>query len=697
MLDLPEEYSLVVAEKPDAAARITTALGRNSTKVERCPEYSICLGKTNYVIVPASGHIFSLAPAYPKRDVYPVLDLRWVPLSEVDKKRKDVDRRIRAFKSLSRHASRFIIACDYDTEGDTIGYNIIKYACGFGRVEAFRAKFSTLTDDELARSFSELVWQTRWPMAEAGRTRHFLDFVWGINLSRVLTYGFLDSGGSYVTLSIGRVQGPTLRYVHQREVEIRCHVPVPYWHATAGVDADGHHFHAGYSIQRIGTQAQAIAVKREVEGNKGIVSEASTNLFTIPPPLPFNLGDLQHEAYRVLGLSPSQTLAIAERLYLQAALSYPRTSSQQIPSSIGYARILEALSRQDAFRSAALPLLEGKLSPVQGQESDPAHPAIFPTGEPPSNLDSRERRVYELVVRRFMASFSTVEVKERRQLRVICGRHSFHASTVTTKTPGWSAIYAHASEKRAPTLPFIADGVEVEFINVDIMETFESPPPRLNQNSLLEQMERDNIGTKATRAETISTLIERGYVFGESLELSDLGFAVVNTMSKYSPSILSTEMTRSIEDKLERVEEGVVDSETAAIDGANQLISCLRLIDKGMTDVGTVISRATRNTAKPGADLGTCPRCHEGHLLMIRSRKTGKRFVGCSNYKGGCKRFCAAPSKGDNQGHQVHLQDMRMAHRSCLHNLWQKALAALHQSDLPFQRHLRPRRGTKEV
>ena len=644
MPELPREYALVVAEKPDVARRIAAAIGGD--QVETNSEYILCRGKTNYVIVSAVGHLFSLAPAYPRRDIYPVLDLHWVPLSHVDKKRKDIDWRIKAFRSLSKRASRLIIACDYDLEGDTIGYNILKHACGADTVKAFRAKFSTLTNDELTKSFSELKWQEKWPMAEAGRTRHFLDFVWGVNLSRVLTDSLLIAGGRYATLSIGRVQGPALNYIHERENEIRTHVPVPYWRARASIGAGGDRFSADYTNHRIEVEAEAKVVKQEVEGRKGIVVEATKQPFATPPPPPFNLGDLQHEAYRILGLAPSQTLSVAEKLYLKAAISYPRTSSQQIPSTIKYGRILDVLSRQDDFKSFMTSLMGGELSPVQGQKSDPAHPALYPTGEPLRDTDAKERRLYNLITRRFLSAFAKSMIKERHSLKIVCGKHEFRASTTSTTSPGWSAIYNYNDDKEAQRLPPLKVMEVVTFVSVNVSQSYDALPPRYNQSTLLERMEKDEIGTKATRAEIISTLLDRGYILGSSLELSELGFAVVEAASRYSPSILSIEMTRSIERKLESVEAATLNSDEVTLEAVDQLLSCLSRFEDNLMRVGSEIRLAATQTAKAKDTLGGCPVCHEGQLILIRSRKSGKRFVGCSNYPKGCKASAPLPQRG---------------------------------------------------
>jgi DNA topoisomerase-1 len=646
MSELPTDYSLIIAEKPDAARRIAAALGGGSETPIDGLGIIARHGGDSFVIIPAAGHLFSLVPAYSRRDIYPVLDLRWAPLSVTDKRRKDVDRRISSFRSVASHASRTIVACDYDIEGDTIGYNIIKHACHIKHVKAFRAKFSTLTQEDLLASFSDLKSQEEWPLAEAGRTRHFLDFVWGVNLSRALTRSITKAGGRYVTLSIGRVQGPALNYIYERELEVRTHVPIPYWHAQAMVDAEGHELRADYAASRVQIYEEAKLIKSEVEGRQGVVIEAKRRTLIIPPPPPFNLSDLQHEAFRILHFTPMQTLSMAEGLYLRAAVSYPRTSSQQIPPSISYDDILRLLSKQEAYR----PLIESKLhdrrSPSQGEKSDSAHPAIFPTGEPPVGLNSEERSLYDLIVRRFLSAFGEDSIQVRQSLLMSCGRHSFSSSVTSTTSDGWTEIYGHATDSRHTELPSLKVGDPVKFLHVDINQRYESSPPRFNQNTLLERMERDEIGTKATRADIISTLIERGYVSDESMELSALGFAVVEAMAASAPAILSIQMTKSIEEDLRRIETGELDPRLVAAASVNKLLSSLEKIDANLDDLSQILSSSNAQTAKSRLALGGCPLCHQGELVIIRSRKSGKRFVGCSNYSGGCRASAPLPQKG---------------------------------------------------
>lgn len=288
----------------------------------------------------------------------------------------------------------------------------------------------------------------------------------------------------------------------------------------------------------------------------------------------------------------------------------------------------------------------GRISPIQGQKSDPAHPAIYPTGEPTHDTDTKEGRLYDLIVRRFLSTFAKGMIKERYSLKIVCGKHEFRASATKTTSPGWSAIYNYSDDREAQSLPSLKVRDAVTFVSLDVVESFDNPPSRYNQSTLLERMEKDEIGTKATRAEVISTLLDRDYVSGNSLELSELGFAIVEAASKYSPSILSVEMTRSIERRLESVESATLDSDVVTLEAVDQLLSSLSLFEDNLASVGSEIRLAATQTAKAKAALGDCPICHDGQLIMIRSRKSGKRFVGCSNYLNGCKASAPLPQKG---------------------------------------------------
>jgi len=648
---LGEGYTLIVCEKPDAARRISESLAE--TRVERMQvEGTEVLrfkrGGEEFVVGSALGHIYGVSDPFGERGIYPVFDVEWYPGNVLEGRLSFAKGRIiESFRKLSLGAVRFINACDYDLEGETIGFNILRYACGGKEREALRARFSTMTKEDLLQAFQNARSPSSNGLAVAGRTRHAIDFIWGVNLSRALFEAAQRVGSAYKNLSIGRVQGPTLSYVVDREVEIRTFVPEPFWAIKGVFQVGGVEFEARYAVERLLRKADAERIEEGCRGRGGIVSKASRGLFEETPPTPFNTGDLQREAYRVFGYAPTRTLQIAERLYLDALVSYPRTSSQKLPPSIGYAKIFEGLGRMEEYSGEADELRRGALHPKEGSKYDTAHPAVYPTGERPRRaLSSWEARLLDLVIRRFMATFAPNAVRARASVIIKVGEFEFKASGRRTVKEGWLRYYGRYSGREEKFLPTLKKSDEVGVVSIESTEEFTTRPPRYNQSSLLERMERENLGTKATRAEIISTLISRGYIVGEQMMATDLGFAVVETMRACSPAVASTRLTREIEEKLREIESGGEDASTLLGQTIRVLSDNLVAIASNEESIGLEMSGAISSAIAAQYILGPCPVCKTGKLKVVRSRKTRKRFVGCTNYPGACDASAPLPQRG---------------------------------------------------
>ena len=639
-------YTLVVCEKPDAARRIAHALGSaKETKPLGLSVFDVTRDGSRYVITSAIGHLYGISDVTASRSVYPVLDLEWAPLP----KNARAARAIKVISQLAQKASSFVHACDYDQEGEVIGHSILEYACGGAYGKSRRAKFSTLTDEEIQESFLSLAAPSAG-LAEAGRSRHMLDFLYGINLSRALSRSFTVTKGGYQNLSIGRVQGPTLAFAVEREFEIRLHVPDPYWTISA-ILAKGEKFSAQYSKPRIDTLSEARAVLDGSSGKDAVVADYQSRKVALRPPTPFNIGDLQREAYRVLRISPGYTLAIAEKLYLQALISYPRTSSQKLPASIGYSKIISALSGIGSYGGLASMLLSrSRLIPNEGKTSDPAHPAIYPTGVPPrSKLGGLEFKVYDLIVKRFLATFGDPATTQQTDVSVDIGGYEFVAEGVEVLYDGWMVLYRPYVNLERHALPELKKGDRLENLGVEMDEKFTQPPRRYNQASLLAKMEQEKIGTKATRADIIATLLKRNYVASsrEGIEVTDLGLAVIESMKEYVPSIISTDLTREMEEQLEKIELGKGDGASAIEPAVDRLVESLSSFMEREIEIGGKIVEAAAFDKTQAATIGSCPICKKGQLRLIKSWKTKKRFVGCSNYAdGGCKASAPLPQKG---------------------------------------------------
>ncbi len=640
----------MICEKPDAARRVSDALsagGSASSIVDGTTVYRFSRRGEEFVVCAAQGHVYGVSDPFDERAVYPVFDVEWYPSDLLDDDGASAARRISAVRKLAAGASRFVNACDFDVEGETIGYNLLRYACGGKEKGALRAKFSTLTEEDLVAAFVDLRPQAGEGLAKAGRARHAIDFVWGVNLSRALSQSAQGFGHRYRTVSMGRVQGPTLSFLVEREHEIRRFVPVPYWKASGTFEKDGKRFAAEYSKERILQKALAERVREECLGEEAVAGPLHRSTVQLGPPVPFSIGDLQKEAYRAFGYTPARTLQIAEKLYLGALISYPRTGSQRLPSSINYRGILQGLGRVPEYSAHVAELLKGEPKPVQGTKTDPAHPAIHPTGERPRRpLDRYEASMLDLVSRRFLAAFGPSARRELVDVSLRVGEHEFRLTGGRTAFPGWMKYYGRYAGFRDVELPPVSEGDRLRIVGVDVEEKFEQKPSRYNQSSLLEKMEKEQMGTKATRADIISTLVSRGYVSGETMEVTDLGLSVARTMRRYALSIASTELTRIIEGKLEAVEEGSGDEASLLRETVRSIAGQLAELNANEEEVGKELDATLVDEMAKTQVLGRCQVCKTGELRIVRSKTTKKRFVGCSNYSSGCRASAPLPQKG---------------------------------------------------
>ncbi len=339
----PQKYTLVITEKPDAALRIATALDTDANpkklQLKGVPYYE-AYRNGRIVVAPAIGHLYTVAAVKGQRG-YPIFGYQWVPLYLAQKGASRTRVWLNALSELARDAEAFVDACDYDIEGSIIGYCILKYACGGKEDLAKRMKYSTLTEEELQQAYGEMLPHLDFGLIEAGLARHEVDWLYGINLSRALTTAAKKASNQYNTLSTGRVQGPTLKFLAAREQSIACFVPSPYWTLKAKIKIGDATFEVQYKKGIVETKKQAQDAAKAAKTKSGKVTKVDERRVLQVPPVPFDLGALQSEAYRFFGYMPTRTSSIAQRLYLDALISYPRTSSQKLPKEIGYKKILQ--------------------------------------------------------------------------------------------------------------------------------------------------------------------------------------------------------------------------------------------------------------------------------------------------------------------------------------------------------------------
>jgi DNA topoisomerase-1 len=645
------KYTLIITEKPDAALRIASALdekGDPQRMHDNGVPYYIAKREREIVVVPALGHMYTITDEQKGRN-YPAFAFKWVPRYVADKKATRIRSWLQTIAKLAKDAEDYIDACDFDAEGCIIGYHILKYACGNKEQTSKRMKFSTLTKEELKKSYAKPLPQLDFGLIEAGRTRHEVDWLYGINLSRALTNATKNWSGHYATLSTGRVQSPTLKFLLIREEDIKTFVPTPYWQIKAEVEINGQIFKAEYEKEKVETKEDAETVVNACRDKEGQIEEVEVKQFRQPPPCPFDLGTLQNEAYKFFKYTPRTTLNIAQQLYLNALISYPRTDSQKLPPTIGYRMILKNLSKNDEYRKLTSELLaQQTLRPSEGKKHDAAHPAIYPTGNlPERRVETSKRKIWDLVVRRFMSVFGESAVKQSMKACVRVGEHRFYLHAGKMLTEGWIHYYEPYVRFEEATLPLLKEGQSAIIKTISLESLFTEPPARYNPSSLLRKMEEAGIGTKATRADTIQTLYDRGYVKNGKMTVTGVGFEVSEILEKHCPTIISTVFTRELEAKMNRVRENKERREEIIAEAIGTLKPVLEKLKKEEKTIGEQLGVALKRAKLEERTMGTCPVCNTGKLIITYSRKTGKRFVGCTNYfKGLCKTSFPLPQKG---------------------------------------------------
>jgi DNA topoisomerase I len=615
---------LVICEKPKVAEKIAYAIGKGHAERKSAngvSYFEVERDGGTVVVVSAVGHLYTLRQSKGERG-YPVYDIEWAPTYEVETGSDYTKKYLDAIKKLSPGADEYICACDYDIEGSLIGYNAIRFACG--SETGSRMKFSALTDSDLEDAYVE---RGRLDVenALAGEARHMLDWFYGINLSRALMASIRSAGASYKqTMSIGRVQGPALAILAKKEKEIMAFVSKPYWELWC--KAKNTRFdHARGRFEKKEDADAAMASSSA----SGQIEKVERKEYFQPPPPPFDLTSLQLEAHRALGIAPARTLELAQTLYEASMISYPRTSSQKLPAKLNLKRIIESLSKNPAYEKTAKTLIaEGRFAPAEGKKEDPAHPAIHPTGQG-GQVGEKELKLYDLIAKRFLACFGKPAKRETQKVSLLSGAEHYGASGSRTVEPGWFDAYAPYVKLEEVTLPAFSEGEKVEVTSFKVDEKKTQPPRRYTPASIISELEKLNLGTKATRAAVVETLFKRGYLEGESIRTTPFGMAVYDLLAKVAPEIMDEELTKTIEEEMEKIADG--ENEKKAIeDGKRVLDTILKKFEGKEKDIGFGLLSGLRRKDFADSLLGKCVKCG-GDLRAIRSR-ANKQFVGCSGY-----------------------------------------------------------------
>ena len=608
---------LIITEKHDTAKRIAAILSEKKPERERVSGVDTYKfdGKT---VVGLSGHIVEVD--FPKDyNNWQKTDLKTLVHAEVLTKPTHANI-FTALRKLGKEAGHLTIATDYDREGELIGVealNVIKKVNP--DVTADRVHYSTITPAEIKKAFSNPT-KIDFNLADAGESRQVIDLVWGAVLTRFVSLSSGRLGDKF--LSVGRVQSPTLAIIVNREKEREAFVPVPYWELFATLVNSGE-FEAQHKKGRFLDKAEAERIKAKL-GKTGTVKSVVVGKRNEKPPTPFNTTEFLRAA-SAIGTSAANAMRIAEYLYVNGFISYPRTDNTVYPQALDTKGILTSLLNTE-FKEYAQKLLGGKLVPTRGKKETTDHPPIHPaTPAKRSDLKEDEWKIYELVVRRFFATFAEETQWETISLTVDISGEDFGANGARLVEPGWRWYYSYnVPEDRI--LPQLKEGQLLNVKEVNLIGKETQPPSRYGQGHLIKIMEDLGLGTKSTRHEIISKLYSRAYVHGNPLAPTKTAYAVIEALEKYANTITKPEMTGKLEHDMDEISEGKLTEDYVIKESRDMLDG----IFKDMSRNKELITESLRNGLYEDRIIGTCQKCSSD--LIIRKSKKGSRFIGCSAY-----------------------------------------------------------------
>jgi DNA topoisomerase-3 len=594
---------LVITEKPSVARDIVGALGGFAEKDGYWE-------RDDYLVTFAVGHLLELVEPEDLDPKYKRWTLDTLPIMPKEfplKPKEGASERLRTIKSLVKRSDidTLVNACDAGREGELIFREIAEYLEAKKPIE--RLWLQSMTRRAIVDGFKDLRKGRDYEgLSAAAHCRNYADWLIGMNATRALTRR-LKTKSENQAWSAGRVQTPTLAMLVNRELEVLAHRPVPYWRIIGAFshekqDYTGTWFDPSFKASevdeeeegqtrddRIFDEAKAKAIADRLRGKSAAAASETRKPSREAAPFLFDLTSLQREANRRFGWSARRTLNAAQRCYEgHKILTYPRTDSRALPKDYRAVvdDILDQLTGDARFANAAKRLKkdgllnEGKIFD-DSQISD--HFAIVPTGVMPERLEGDDARLFDLVVRRFLAAFHPPALWSRvERTTVIDGEH-FRSRAKILQEPGWREVLSDGDSAPAPStslMPLVpgkdeADGVAVKSKGFDLEAEETKPPARITEARLLSLMENagkdiedeeaalamkeKGIGTPATRADTIENLLSKGYAVrpGRFLRPTVKGIRLIDILRRmHADRLASPVLTGELEQQLADVEHG---------------------------------------------------------------------------------------------------------------------------------------------
>jgi len=648
-----EMKTLVIAEKPSVARDLVDALPGSFENNDSYYE------SEDTIVTFAVGHLVELINPEDYDDRFKrwrMADLPIVPEEfKLRARDKKAEKQLKVIHKLLKRedVDRLVNACDAGREGELIFAYIYETSGVDKPVE--RLWISSMTKQAIREGFEQLRPGEQLRRLEAAaRSRSEADWLVGMNATRAATIrGRAWVGG---VVSLGRVQTPTLALMVKREREIQAFVPEPYWlvHAQFDPRYEGLWFEGDETRLKEGKRAEAIAAK--VSGADGVVESVERKEQSERAPLLYDLTSLQRDANRRFGFSARRTLQAAQSLYEdKKAITYPRTSSRWLSGDLvaqlkPTAATLAPIGEYAAAAQYVLGLKQLPLGRVVNDSKVDDHHAIIPT-DVEHDLDRfspDERRVFDLVARRFLAVFHPPARYARTTVVTLVEEERFRTRGKVTLEAGWRGVYGLESdedkkarqdedtENESAELPALEQGQKVKCAVAEVEAKETKPPPRYTEATLLsametagklvddeelrEAMKERGLGTPATRAETIETLIRREYIerVAKDLQPTPKGLQVITMLEEHP--LTSPELTGDWEKRLTDIEHGG-DDRKAFIDDIAEFTRAT--VEK--------IAALDKEKLRPErVELGPCPRCgaETGEII-----KENSKAYGCTSWK----------------------------------------------------------------
>ena len=641
--------TLIIAEKPSVARDIVAALPESFDENKNFYE------SDSYVVTFAVGHLLELSDPEEYDPAWKSWKLNNLPMIPSEFQVKPRDKKSATQLNLihkllkRKDVDRVVNACDAGREGELIFTHIYETSGVDKPVE--RLWINSMTKQAIRDGFDQLrPAEQLEPLRDAARSRSEADWLVGMNATRAAT---TRRGWGAGVVSLGRVQTPTLAMMVKREREIQAFVPEPYWlvHATFDPRYEGLWFEGEENLLKDGKRADEVVAK--VKGKTGRVESVERKEQSERAPLLYDLTSLQRDANRRYGFSARRTLSAAQSLYEgKKAITYPRTNSRYlsgdlVPQLKPTAGTLVPIGEYRKAAEYVLGLDQLPLGRVVNDARVDDHHAIIPTdvAHDLSDFSPDERRIFELVAKRFLAVFHPPARYARTTVVTEVEAERFRTRGKVTLEAGWRGVYGVEADAEAKQdedgegegeLPALQQGQEVKCVDAESEARETKPPPRYTEATLLsgmetagklvddeelrEAMKERGLGTPATRAEIIETLIRREYVerAGKDLQPTPKGLSVVTMLEEHP--ITSAELTGDWEKQLSDIEHGDGDR-SAFMDGiagfAQETVDQIRSLPDEKIRVERV-------------ELGLCPKCgaETGEII-----KENSRAYGCTSWK----------------------------------------------------------------